>query len=234
MGKKEELAALLALRRLETHPTYISLSQYEDGFYDLDFVSPWTAGAQNIDAALMIIGQDWISEKYLENRAPEMRLTLKEMGQDPMLPTNKHLKKLLKEHFDLRFSDTYATNMSVFIKLGNMDADVPRKDLEDFARKFTLPLIRAVQPSMVLCLGERTFNALRRANNQPRMKWSDACLPTAHTRAEGAEVYGVPHTGSWGSKNAGGDVRMSEIWTSLAQRFQKLNTLAASGTAVVG
>jgi uracil-DNA glycosylase len=230
MGKKEELAALLALRRLETHPTYLSLSQYEGGFYDLDFVVPWTAGAQNIDAALMIIGQDWISEKYLErNSAPEMRLTRKEMGQDSKLPTNKNLKKLLKEHFDLRFSDTYATDVSVFIKPGKMDAAVPMKDLEYFAKKFTLPQIRAVEPRMVLCLGERTFNALRRAISESRMKLSQACLPTAHTRAEGAEVYGVPHTGSWGSMNAGGEARVSEIWTSLAQRFQKLNTLAASG-----
>jgi hypothetical protein len=184
MGKKYELAKLVALRRSETHPRYLSLSHYEDGFYDLDFVVPWTAGAKNVDAALMIIGQDWISEDYLKrNSLPEKRLARREAGQDAGLATNRNLKKLLANAFGLLFSDTYATNVSVFIKPGNMDANVPMRDLEHFAKKFTLPQIRIVKPRMVLCLGERTFNAVRRAAGYTDLKLSEAYTPLPHIRA---------------------------------------------------
>ena len=228
MTKNDELARVVALRRAETHPRYISLSQYEGGFYDLDFVVPWTVGAQNVDAALMIVGQDWISEDYLKkNSAPEMRLARKELGQDPKLPTNITLKKLLKNYFDLLFADTYATDALVFIKPGDPDADVPMKDLKYCAQKFTWPQIQVVKPRMVLCLGAKTFNSMRRAISEPEMKLSEAWKPQPHTKVEGVEVYGVPHTGYWGTMNAGGEQRVAEIWTALAERFQQLEAGAA-------
>ena len=69
----------------------------------------------------MIVGQDWISEDYLnKNSAPEKRQKRRELGQDPNLVTNKNLKRLLKDHFDLSFSDTYATDVLVFIKRGRV------------------------------------------------------------------------------------------------------------------
>jgi hypothetical protein len=223
MGKKEELAELVELRRSETHASYISLSAYDGGFYDLDFVVPWTAGAKNLEASLMIVGQDWISEEFLKkNSQPEKRAARREFGQDAMLPTNINLKRLLKAHFGALFSDTYATDISVFIKPGDMDGDVPMKDLRYFAKKYTLPQIKIVEPRMVLCLGSRAFNAIWRAIDEPQMKLSDACLPTAHTVVEGAEIYGVPHTGSWGSVNAGGDVGVAERWNNLALHLRKL------------
>jgi restriction system protein len=221
MTKKDELASLVALRRAETHPSHVTLSQYQNGFYDLDFVVPWTVGAQNIDAELMIVGQDWISEDYLnKNSAPEKRQKRRELGQDPNLATNKNLKRLLKDHFDLSFSHTYATNVLVFIKRGAADADVPMKDFEYCARKFTCPQIRIVKPRMVLCLGEKTFNAMRRAVDEPEMALPDAWKPQPHTKVDGAEIYGVPHTGYWGTRNAGGEQRVDEIWASLAHRFK--------------
>jgi restriction system protein len=218
--KEDELANIVTLRRSETHPTHISLSEFEGGYYDLDFVVPWTVGAPNVDAALMIVGQDWISEDYLKrNSAPEKRQMRRELGQDPELATNKNLKRLLRDHFDLSFSETYATNVLVFIKRGAASADVPMKDFEYCARKFTCPQVRIVKPRMVLCLGERAFNAMRLAVGETKMALRDAWKPQPHTKVDGAEVYGVPHAGRWGTLNAGGSQRVDEIWASLARRF---------------
>ena len=76
---------------------------------------------------------------------------------------------------------------------------------------------------MVLCLGARTFNSIRRGLDQPEVKLAASSLPTGHTKTKnlGIEIYGVPHTGSWGTKNAGGIEKVHEIWEALAAHFQR-------------
>jgi restriction system protein len=224
MEKPEALAHLISRRKQDRKPKYCSLSEFDGGYYDVDWVSPWTVSACSLDADLMIVAQDWASTDSLMKRSTrEQKEARRRCGQDPDLPTNKRLKELLKEHFGLEFSDTYATNLFVFIKPGGISATIPMEDLKYCAEKFTLPEIEIVRPRMVLCLGARTFNAIQRALDHRPSKLNEASLPTAHTKLQnGVEIYGVPHTGSWGTKNAGGKVNVDAIWARLASRFAEL------------
>jgi hypothetical protein len=226
MGKKEDLAELISKRREDRNPKYHSLSEFDGGFYDGEWVVPWTISAYNLDALLMIVAQDWISEEYAnKNNKPQQRKARKDTGQDAVLPTNKNLKEFLERAFKLEFSQTYATDVSIFIKPGDMDGDVPMEDLECCAKEYTLPQIKIVRPRMVLCLGAKTFNSVRRALGQPEMKLSEARLPTSHTVCAGSEIYGVPHTGDKGTWNAGGKDKVHKIWETLAARFIDLTAL---------
>jgi hypothetical protein len=224
MGKKEALADLISRRKQDTNPKYCSLSEFDAGYYDGDWVVPWTISAYNLDADLMIVAQDWSSVDALMKRSkPAQKEARKLCGQDPDLQTNKNLRALLKTHFELEFADTYATDVFVFIKPGAMSARIPMQDLSYCAETYTLSEIEIVQPRMVLCLGARTFNALQRGLGHRLSKLSEASLPTAHTKLQnGAEIYGVPHTGSWGTKNAGGIDNVHTIWAKLAQRYAEL------------
>ena len=223
MNKNDALANLISQRREEKDPKYHHLKYFEGGFYDCEFVVPWTISGCNLDSDLMILAQDWASESFLKKRSkPAQKELRRRHGQDADLPTNKNLKALLKKHFDLEFSDVYATDVFVFIKSGHMSAPIPIGDLEYSAKNYTLPQIKIVQPRMVLCLGAKTFNALRGALGQREMKLSEACLPTHHTVYEGAEIYGVPHTGNWGTKNAGGIDSVHRVWEKLAARLTQL------------
>jgi hypothetical protein len=85
------------------------LSDYHNGLYECDYVSPFTKSANNVNAKVMLVLQDWASDNYLKDCLPDPELI--EMGHDPKLPTNKNLKTLLKDHFHLSLSDTYATNL---------------------------------------------------------------------------------------------------------------------------
>jgi uracil-DNA glycosylase len=96
-------------------------------------------------------------------------------------------------------------------------------DLTYCAKTYTLPQIEIVQPRMVLCLGKQTFVAVQCALCRPLSKLREALLP----HESGAEIYGVPHTGSWGTKNAGGIKNVDAIWARLADRFAGLR--ASSG-----
>ena len=68
-------------------------------------------------------------------------------------------------------------------------------DLLYCAKTHTLPQLKILQPAMAICLGTKTLNSLRRALGLPYLKLKDASVPTPHTVYEGAEIYGVPHTG---------------------------------------
>jgi hypothetical protein len=181
MSKLDALAELVRLRRNDTCPNMISLHDFEDGRWDLDhvvpLVVPWTKSACNVDAKLMIIGQDWASEKYFQrpkNRTSWRDTLRTHLGQDPQLPTNRNIRRLLR-CFGIKWRQTYATDVSIFVKPGNMNGDVPDALLRYCAIKYTIPQLRIVRPKMVLCLGSRTFNAVRYALGMPSMKLSAAC-----------------------------------------------------------
>src|SRR5690348_8675871 len=100
VDKRSAMAALVRTRRLARHPKYHALSEVCDGLHDCDHVSPWTKSACNLDADLMIIGQDWVSEPFLRAHS-DVSLGL---GHDPKLATNKNLQRLLRDQFGMSFS----------------------------------------------------------------------------------------------------------------------------------
>jgi len=226
MMKANKLEKLVSLRRQETHPKYRLLHTFDGGRWDFPFVVPWTKSACNLDAKLMVIGQDWASEAFLTTpkyNTPERVAARERSGQDEYLATNKRLKSLLHKHFHLDFSQTYATDVLIYIKPGNMSGNVPMIDLQYCAEKYTLEQIRIIKPQMAICLGAKTFNAVRTAlKKQPGLPFSEACTPTAHTvdtDESGTRIHAVPHTGGQGHANAGGDKNVDEIWARIAADY---------------
>jgi restriction system protein len=218
--------------REDTYPNMIPLHEFEEGIWDLDhavpLVVPWTKGACNVDAKLMIIAQDWSSENYLLN--PRNRTRWRDMlrthfGQDPHLQTNRNIRKLLR-CFRIKWRETYATDVSVFVKPGNMTGDVPNSVMRHCAVQYTLRQMRIVQPRMVLCLGTKTFNSVRYALGKTPLNMSDASKAEPHTVDDETEVrteiYDVPHTGGSGFAACGGMPKILPIWEAIAERFHTL------------
>jgi uracil-DNA glycosylase len=139
------------------------LSDFHNGYYECDHVSPWSISACNVDAELMLIGQDWASSEILKREPDEKR---RGIGQDWSSLTNSNLREFLK-HMRLGFSETYATNLFPFIKLGAKDAPIPFRDLVRCARTYAIPQIETVSPRIAICLGGRTFDAIRSAEGLP-------------------------------------------------------------------
>jgi uracil-DNA glycosylase len=134
----------------------------------------------------------------------------------------------------MEFAETYATDVLVFIKPGNMSGNVPMMDMLYCAQTYALPQIRIVQPIMAVCLGAKTFNSLRRALSLGDLKLNEACVGSAHTTYNGTEIYGVPHTGGLGHANAGGMEKVDQIWAELAARFVKLSDRTENRRSILG
>src|SRR6266508_4732994 len=103
--EKQEALKRLAKKRQQTRiEGYFFLHEFAGGIYECDHVSPWSK-TSNVDAWIMVVGQDWASEDQLRGPVNYDRVRL---GYDPRVETNKNVQGLLKRHFLKKFSDVYA------------------------------------------------------------------------------------------------------------------------------
>lgn len=148
----------LAKKRATTKPVgYKNISDYHDGIYECEFVSPYSKSAHNENSQILVMLQDWISDDVLSG--PPIREAV-ELGRIPSLPTNRNLERLLSAHFRLNISDIYATNLFPYVKSGNMSGNIPFSTLRWAAREFAIPQIKIIQPVLVVAMGLNCFNAL--------------------------------------------------------------------------
>ncbi len=216
--KSEALLQLARLRqatRLEGHDC---IGDFHGGIFECDYVSPYTKSADNINARVMVVAQDWASADSLSAEKPDRDSV--ELGYTPNLRTNRNLHDLLKRHFGLSRGECYMTNLFPFIKRGPMDAYIPRKDMVRCAKEFTLEEIRIVNPRMVICLGLKTFQALRTAVGHSG-SWSlklGKAISTPFRICE-TRVHCVAHTGAHGTNNRGSE-QVERDWENLARVYR--------------
>jgi uracil-DNA glycosylase len=164
---------------------------------------------------MMILAQDWASEDFLAKPFNEENANL---GHDPSLPTNIRLFNLLENFFRISFADTYATNAFVFIKPGKMSAGIPAVDFALSTIEYALPQIEIIGPKLVICLGSKPYNALRRTQKLPRKSLQTALREKVFTVGTSA-VVGVHHTGGLGMAQIGGQQAQEKQWQELADYF---------------
>lgn len=211
MNKKEALLALAKKRQVTIREGYKNIGDFQNGIYECEYVSPYTKSACNVDASVMVMLQDWVGVDKLSGPVIEDAVQL---GHIPSLPTNKRLKELLDRYFGISLSETYATNLFPLIKYGNLSADIPVKDMVWAAQEFALPQVEIVQPSIVICLGVKTFNALRRACGLRASKNLVDAMNSAF-EIQSSTVYCQAHTGALG-QNARGRPQVEQDWESMA------------------
>jgi hypothetical protein len=218
--KKAQLRDLALLRQKSKWTGYRCIGDYHGGKYECDYVSPYSVSAHNVDASLMVLLQDWASDKVLLGEFVEKRCTV---GHDPTRWTNRHLKDLLEKHFELRLEDIYATNVFPFVKCGSMNASVKPKDLFRAATEFALPQIRIIAPRFAICLGKAAFNAVAAAAGMPKAKTLDIAIESPFLVGE-TKVWCQAHTGQQGRnlRNRGYVGRVSADWARMAAAYQAL------------
>lgn len=182
-------------------------------------MSPYTKSAQNFDADVMLVLQDWCSVDYLEctEHDSERVEQLTKLGHDPTRQTNRNLKTLLYNHFAIGLEQTYATNLFPFIKPGDMSADVPRDEMVQAAIRYTVPEIRIIEPTLVACLGKKVYNAVREAVGLSRFdnRELEAAIASPF-RIGNSQVWAQAHP----SRFPGGKDRVDKNWQRMATAIQ--------------
>jgi restriction system protein len=210
--KANALLQLARLRQSTRLDGYASLGDFHDGIFECDHVSPWTKSGCNVDAKIMVVGQDWSSGEVLGKNPPDSESA--ELGFSPKFPTNRNLDILLDRYFGLKRAECYLTNLFPFIKPGNASAAIPLKNLVACAQQFTLPEIQIVSPQLVICLGLRSFLALMRAVGHKGSPKMDQAVNSPFKYVD-SMIYCIPHTGALGMNNRGRD-QVDRDWQKIA------------------
>ena len=216
--KRERLGALACHRQNHVFPGYRGVGEYHSGAYECDFVSPYTKSAQNVDADIMLVLQDWCSDEFL--RKPVDPVVV-ELGHDPQLDTNTNLKSLLRAHFGIGLEQTYATNLFPFIKPGAMSANVRFADLKKAAEIYTVPEMEIVEPKLVVCLGLAVYRAIRKSLGFVSPDNLHMAIAAPFWNRD-AQVWAQSHPGRLGraNRNRGGIDRVAEDWRQMAVAVQ--------------
>jgi uracil-DNA glycosylase family 4 len=128
---------------------------FKRGNFDSDQIGPWSLWQHDLNADLMIVGQDWGDTKYFEKWGGR--------DQNDGNPTNKNLQELLKsigiiigKPRDEQKHHIFMTNLILCLKEGGLQAPVSDEWFSLCTKQFFKPLVEIIRPMAILALGERT------------------------------------------------------------------------------
>ena len=135
----------------------------EAGAFDSDHIGPWSRWQGNLNATLLVIGQDWADKKTF--------LGCKGLD-DARNPTNKILIRLLASvgikidpDNDGGREPVFLTNAILCLKdgsQGGMQAAVKPEWFRNCGERFLKPTIALIHPRVVVTLGEHAYRSVQK------------------------------------------------------------------------
>jgi uracil-DNA glycosylase family 4 len=169
-------------------------SRIQSGAFDSAEIGPWTRWNGDLDARILVVGQEWGDIASLERQC----------GIDTASKTNEMLRELLDSvgvsvasaPTSLPASGVFLTNAALCLKVGGAQATVKKDWFVNCGSSFLRRQVEIVDPLVVVALGECAYRALRHAFDLPNVIFSDSAnrrLPIP-LRA-GASLVVVYHCG---------------------------------------
>ena len=163
---------------------------------DREEIGAWSRWQGNLDAEVMVVGQDWGSvDGFARSKGADTDDN----------PTNKTLVELLR-CIDIEIplpresagkGVAFFTNAILCLKRGGAQAPVREEWFSNCARCFLRPLIDIVQPRAVVCLGERAYRAVLTAYDKKPHRLRQAVESDAPEQLDGGiAVFAVYHCGA--------------------------------------
>lgn len=209
MTKNEQYNALVEKRKSCNdciNCGLINPSQIKNGDFDSDEIGPWTRWHGNLHADVMIVGQDWGSEKEF--------VAMKGIDRETN-PTNTFLRELMNE---LPTSSFYLTNAALCIRKGKAQGGLNDEWLFN-CRSYLKEQIDIVSPKAVIALGQKTFYVLLSSLDIERnanIKFKNVVNKSAWTYGE-TQIFAAFHPGRLGIRNSGGKDVQKELWKKIGK-----------------
>ena len=175
----------------------VNPSQCERGHHDSNHIGPWSRWQGNLDAEIVVVGQDWGDTDYF----------IKNHGVDAKdNPTNNMLRELLgsigidvgSPHDCGSEGQVFLTNAILCLKTnGGLQGNVEKEWFSNCGKAFLRPLIEIVQPKVTVCLGERAWRSVTAAFDQPAGRFRDSVEnPRGVQIMDGGVAMAVYHCGA--------------------------------------
>ena len=167
MTKKSEYQLLVSKRKncrdcMSLNEKFVITNQHETS-YDTSSIGKWSDWQGNLDAKIMVIGQDWGSYNHWmayqgqgsdENRTNINLIQLFEvLGYDIGLVSNPNPKAPV-------FFTNAALCLKGELKTGKMSSRVLKQCFRNCGTKFLKPLIDIIKPEILITLGKAPFSSI--------------------------------------------------------------------------
>jgi len=195
MSKQEAYAALVQARKAcSSCQGLVNPSRSCGGEYDCDQIGAWSAWQGNLDARVMVIGQDWGDERsFIADRGCD----------SPSSPTNQALIRLMAaigmsigspaQHGN---GTAFFTNAILCLKDGGLQSKVEDQWFANCGKQFLLPLIQLVHPRVVVTLGEAAYRCIEREYRLPKAGFRQAVeMPRGAIIEDGVRLFPRYHCG---------------------------------------
>ena len=197
---------------------------------DIPYVNRWNIWQGNLDADIMLIGQDY-------GQKEESTVLDFYNFADTTNPTDKRLKDLFKASFgwdiDTDNAPLFFTNMANCYRKHRTSGGMHSAWLPICANKFMERLIRIIQPKIIIVLGRITFEALHCMEGL-RVKCIDPLESGSPSFSEtiqhhyqidlngtAIEVFPVFHPGANSQMNRTFDEQVAD-WNRIAKYYDKV------------
>jgi uracil-DNA glycosylase family 4 len=147
-------------------------ARVDAGRLDSREIGPWSRWQGNLDAKLMVVGQDWGGIPYFTKHSGL---------EGPRNPTNETLRELIEllgvdvgPPGDLRRNGVvFFTNAVLCLKQGTLQGTVQPQWFRNCS-SFLKRQVEIIRPTLLVCLGERAYRSLAYAFSFQPGNFSDA------------------------------------------------------------
>jgi DNA polymerase len=205
MTKESEYNQLVSARKNCFLCKEFGVTNQSETPYDTNSIGKWSDWQGNLNAKIMVIGQDWGSLKYwLDNHGTDYEKN----------PTNLNLIQLFEElgfKIGTIFNPNpneplFFSNAVLCLKSGTMSASIPQRCFRQCGSRFLKPLIDIIKPEILITLGTAPFKSILGLYNPegwikvPPLRDVMRKSPIILNR-EGLKLFPVYHCGGLGLTN---------------------------------
>lgn len=182
-------------------------------YYDENQIGPWSSWQGNLDADILVIGQDWGDiNHYLKNGENEGR-------EEEENSTNKNLIELFKMiNIDIgtpinpnKKAAVFFTNAILGIKDNGMSSKVKEQWEKECTENFLYPLIEIIKPKIILTLGTVPFKAIKRVYKLKQKPVLRELINQNPIILDSTKIFAFYHCGGLGLANRKLDIQ-KEDW----------------------
>lgn len=224
MNKKQQYQQLIDFRKEFKFP--VEISNYEQIGFELNHVDGWEAWHSDLDADIMLVGQDFSDVDGLLRDEGKIEKVIGKYKND----TNKYLEILFKRGLGIdighpispnKSNKLFFTNALVGLKKDGMQAKINPLLVYKSAETFLKPLIEIIQPKAIIALGQLAFNSIYFINFgklTPNVDYNLAFekhVAKQFITPNNIKIFPVYHCGSRGIKMNRNEEKQIEDWKQI-------------------
>lgn len=189
--------------------------------FDLNEIEPWAQWQNNLNAELLIIGQEFCDFDTFNN----CRGTVEKEEGNYEFPSNKNLAEYLKmighdpghPLKPNKSAKLFFTNCVMGLKDGSMSSNFKDKWINESRINFLEPLIKIIDPNVIICIGAKPTKSIFRTY---KIKYISMKYHVGHSPypVENKLIFPVYHTGGLGLRNRSKENQLKD-WQNIGQNL---------------